>query len=117
MVVAENRLVGPATVTGSKPNLLIDELLQLRIMNNDKVDHPRKGSKDLSDAVCGAIYNSIAHTPRNLDDSIEVKTLDYVRREIVANTIEQSKNDGVIRAPKRGMQKDLEEFLTRISTI
>lgn len=118
MVVAENRLVGPSSVTGSKPNLLIDELLQLRIMNNDKVDHPRKGSKDLSDAVCGAIYNSIAHTPRNLDDNIQVKTLDSVRREVIENKIEEATlSDGVIRAPKRRMPKELEEFLARISTI
>jgi phage terminase large subunit-like protein len=39
MVVLEERLSGPHIP------LLIDELLQLRIMR-DKVDHPRKGSKD-----------------------------------------------------------------------
>lgn len=110
MVVAEQRVVGPSI------ELLINELLELRIMKNDKVDHPRKGSKDLSDAVCGAIYNSIAHTPRNLDDNIEVKTIDSIRREIIENKI-QDKNDGVIRAPKRKMPKELEEFLARISTI
>lgn len=111
MVVAEQRVVGPCI------ELLIEELLQLRIMNNDKVDHPRKGSKDLSDAVCGAIYNAIAYTPRNDNDGIEVKTLESVKREVIQNEIEQFKNDGVIRAPKRGMQPELEEFLTRISTI
>jgi hypothetical protein len=88
-------------------------------MKNDKVDHPRKGSKDLSDAVCGAVYNAIAHTPRNLDEIIEVKTLDSVRKEIQRNEIEELKNrdDGVIRAPKKRMPQELEEFLARISTI
>jgi hypothetical protein len=57
MLVAEERIVGPAI------RLLIEELLQLRIIR-DKVDHPRKGSKDLADAVCGAIYNAISLTPR-----------------------------------------------------
>lgn len=114
MVVAEERLVGP------KIDLLIDELLQLRIMKNDKVDHPRKGSKDLADAVCGAIYNAIAHTPRNLDEVVEVKTLESVRQDVRRNTVEeyeQMKIDGVIRAPKRQMPKELEEYLARISTI
>ena len=55
LTLTEERLHGP------KIQLLIDELLQLRIVK-DKVDHPRKGSKDLSDAVCGAIYNSIVLT-------------------------------------------------------
>lgn len=114
MVIAEERVVGPVNDT------LIQELLELRIMKNDKVDHPRKGSKDLADAVCGAIYNSIAHTPRNMDETIEVKTLDSVRKEVVRNEIEElkyKKQDGVIRAPKRKMPQELEEFLARISTI
>jgi hypothetical protein len=112
MVVAEERVVGPSI------ELLIEELLQLRIMKNDRVDHPRKGSKDLSDAVCGAIYNSIAHTPRNLDETIEVKTLDSVRKEVRRNEIEDyNKDAGVIRAPKRRIPQELEEFLARISTI
>jgi hypothetical protein len=38
-------------------------LKQLRVIK-DKIDHPRKGSKDLADAVCGAVYNAIVHTPK-----------------------------------------------------
>jgi hypothetical protein len=112
MVVAEERVVGPQI------ELLIEELLQLRIMKNDRVDHPRKGSKDLSDAVCGAIYNSIAHTPRNLDETIEVKTLESVRREVRRNEIEDApKNDGVIRAPKKAMPAELGDFLARLRVL
>lgn len=112
MVVAEQRLVGPSI------ELLVNELLELMITKKDKVDHPRKGSKDLSDAVCGAIYNCIAHTPRNLDENIEVKTLDSVRREVVENKINDSKlTDGVIRVPRTRIPQELEEFLARISTI
>lgn len=65
MVVLEERLSGPHIP------LLIDELLQLRIMR-DKVDHPRKGSKDLADAVCGAIYNSISRTRMRRDEEIRI---------------------------------------------
>jgi len=115
MVVAENRLSGPAI------KLLIDELLQLQIMRNDKVDHPRKGSKDLSDAVCGAIYNAIALTPRNVNEVIEVKTLDQVRREnreIERNTLLEKEQDArnVIRPP-RTMPPELQEYLQRIQVI
>lgn len=110
MVVAEERIVGPQI------QLLIDELLQLRIMKNDRVDHPRKGSKDLSDAVCGAVYNAIAHTPRVGDSEIEVKTLESVRREIRENKIEE-KDPSVIRAPKRPMPKELEDFLSKLQVL
>jgi len=65
LVVTEERLKGPNI------KLLIDELLQLRIIK-DKVDHPRKGSKDLSDAVCGAIYNAVSLTPRG-ESEITIK--------------------------------------------
>jgi hypothetical protein len=111
MVVAESRLTGPKT------ELLIDELLQLQIMKNDKVDHPRKGSKDLADAVCGAIYNAIAHTPRSANEVIEVKTLTDISQEIERNRIEEKKNDGVIRAPKRTMPAELEEYLKGLQVL
>lgn len=53
--------------------LLLDEMKELRIVSDKKVDHPRKGSKDLSDAVVGSVYNAIAYTPRNLNQEIEVR--------------------------------------------
>jgi hypothetical protein len=68
MLVYEDRLVMPAI------DLLFEELTELKIMKGNKVDHPRKKSKDLADAVCGAIYGSISHTPRNMNEEIEVHT-------------------------------------------
>ena len=68
MLVYEDRLVMPAV------DLLFEELTELKIMRNNKVDHPRKKSKDLADAVCGAIYGAISHTPRNLNDEVEIHT-------------------------------------------
>lgn len=67
MVVLEERISGPHIP------LLIDELLQLKIMR-DKVDHPRKGSKDLADAVCGSIFNSISRTRPDLNNEIDIHT-------------------------------------------
>jgi phage terminase large subunit-like protein len=108
MVVGEERLAGPHI------QLLIDELLQLQIMKNDKVDHPRKGSKDLSDAVCGAIFNAISLTPRENSDIVEIRTWDDVK-EPVRNTIK--KDDGVIRAPGRRMAPELEDYLSKLSLL
>lgn len=53
-------------------DLLLEEMSELRIVNDRKVDHPRKGSKDLSDAVTGAVYGAIAYTPKNLNPEIDV---------------------------------------------
>ncbi len=110
MVVGEERVYGPHI------ELLIDELLSLQITRNDKVDHPRKKSKDLSDAVCGAIYNAIAHTPRDLNAPIEVKTYETLREETRNKVPEQKKSDSVIRVPKN-MPSDLEDYMSRLFTI
>jgi hypothetical protein len=68
MLIYEERLAMPAI------ELLFEELTELKIMKNNRVDHPRKLSKDLADAVCGAIYGAISHTPRNLNQEIEIHT-------------------------------------------
>lgn len=112
MVIGEERIHGPHI------GLLIEELLALQITRNDKVDHPRKKSKDLADAVCGSIYNAIAHTVRDENTVIEIEDYSSVTKAI-RNTIptEPSKSDNVIRAPKRTIPADLEDFLGGFSVI
>ena len=109
LTLTEERLHGP------KIQLLIDELLQLRIVK-DKVDHPRKGSKDLSDAVCGAVYNAIALTPPDMDKEVEIYSysgvfsseIDQLRRE----SDERLKKNKVISHPdKRTMPDNLKDFM------
>jgi hypothetical protein len=68
MLIYEERLAMPMI------DLLFEELVELKIMNNNKVDHPRKKSKDLADAVCGAVFGAISHTPRDLDLEVEIHT-------------------------------------------
>ena len=68
MLVYEERVAMPSI------ELLFDELTQLKIMKNDRVDHPRKKSKDLADAVCGAIFGAISHTPKASNLEVEVHT-------------------------------------------
>jgi hypothetical protein len=109
LTINEERVFGP------KIQLLIDELLQLRIVK-DKVDHPRKGSKDLSDAVCGAIYNAIAWTPRDANQQIDIHTysgvfgdeLEQLRQESDARLI---RNNTVIMPKKEEMPSSLRDFL------
>jgi hypothetical protein len=67
MLVYEERLIAPHI------DILKDELLELRIVGN-RVDHPRKKSKDLADAMCGSVYNAIANTRREKVQEIEIHT-------------------------------------------
>ena len=50
-------------------------------MKQNRVDHPRKSSKDLADAVCGAIFGAISHTPKNLNQIIEIHTFKDRQKE------------------------------------
>lgn len=103
LCVMEERIRGP------KLNLLIDELMELRIVKKDKVDHPRKGSKDLADATCGAIYNAISLTPKG-DSEIHVYSYDAFDEEVVGSGSESS--DNLIRvAKKREVPPNLRQFL------
>jgi hypothetical protein len=109
MIVLEERLSGPHI------QLLIDELLQLKIMR-DKVDHPRKGSKDLSDAVCGSIYNAISNTRPAVNSEIKIHT--YESMSFEENTqadgeVEHIQN--MIRAPR--MPESLKEEIERMMVI
>jgi hypothetical protein len=87
-------------------------------MKNDKIDHPTKGSKDLSDATCGAIFNAIAYTPRESAE-VHVKTIETLRKEVkMERPVENY--DGVIRAPKKARDRQpdsLVDFLESMKVI
>lgn len=107
-VIHEGRLSGPDI------ELLRKELLALKIMRNDKVDHPRNGSKDLADATCGAVFNAIAYTDKAINMVIEVRTLESITKEIekTATNIQESHvKDNIIRVPKREIPDTLADFL------
>lgn len=106
MIVAEDRLTGPHIP------LLIDELLQLKIMR-DRVDHPRKGSKDLADAVCGSIYNAISRTKFNVTGEIEIHTYDSMKFD--NDMKEEDIRLNMIRPPR--MPSDLSDAVERMMTI
>jgi hypothetical protein len=108
LVVMEERVHGP------RLELLIDELLQLRIMRG-KVDHPRKGSKDLADAVCGAIYNAMYHSKREKNTEIEIHTYKDAQRDNYIQEQEQ-KIQNLIRPP-RTMPKELSDAIINMEAI
>jgi hypothetical protein len=110
MVVAEERLIGPHIP------LLIDELCQLRIMR-DKVDHPRKGSKDLADATCGAIFNAISRTRFDNNQEINVHTYESMSydNDFGAKDDPDTTSYNMIRAPR--MPEDLREAMDRMQII
>lgn len=56
------------------PNIdvLYDEMKNLRVVK-DKIEHPRTGSgKDLSDALCGSVFNAATRSPRDNDIVVEI---------------------------------------------
>ena len=104
MLIYEDRLVMPAI------DLLFEELTELKIVKQNRVDHPRKSSKDLADAVCGAVYGAISHTPRNMNDEVEI------------HTFRDRPKDNVAEPPKNVIQykpskEKIEEYLAQFDVI
>ena len=104
MLVYEQRLVMPAI------ELLFEELTELKIMKNDKVDHPRKKSKDLADAVCGSIFGAISYTPRDQNLEVEIHTFRGQPRRV--DTLPEN----VIQY-KPNQIEDIKDYLDRLKTI
>lgn len=102
MLIYEERLAMPAI------DLLYEELTELKIMKNNRVDHPRKKSKDLADAVCGAVFGAISHTPRNNNTEIEIHTFKDRSKSQVDEL-----SSGVIQY--KPMPKDVQEYLDRFN--
>jgi hypothetical protein len=120
-IMYDKRLIGP------KNDILIKELKELRIIKN-KIDHPSKGTKDLSDATCGAIFNAVAHTPKPINREVEVRSYKDVKKqwaaERMAEAIENDKRranegqlPGVISAPKPDIPDELSDFMARIKRL
>ena len=98
MLVYEDRLAMPAI------ELLFEELTELKIMKNNRVDHPRKKSKDLADAVCGAVFGAISHTPRNTDQEVEIHSF----RDRPKDRLEELPPNVIQYKP---MPEDVKEYL------
>ncbi len=104
MLIYEERLAMPQI------ELLFEELTELKIMNANKVDHPRKKSKDLADAVCGAIFGAISHTPRNIDQEIEIHSF----RDRPRSEVDDMPKNVIQYKPA---QKDLDDYFGQFNLI
>ena len=85
MLIYEDRVVAPHI------DILLEEMLELRIMSSNKVDHPRKKSKDLADAMCGSVYNAIVHAQRDRMKEIDIHT--WSRGGVDRDTINDDDDD------------------------
>jgi hypothetical protein len=104
MLMYEERLVLPTI------ELLFEELTELKIVKQNRVDHPRKSSKDLADAVCGAIFGAISHTPKDTNLEVEVHTFrDRPKKQVDMG------NDNVIQL--KPMTEEVREYLQRFDLI
>jgi hypothetical protein len=56
--------------------LVEEELLKLRLFNNNKIDHPSSGSKDLADAVAGSVFNCMKNMAYDTEIEIEILSPD-----------------------------------------
>jgi hypothetical protein len=101
MLIYEERLAMPAI------ELLFQELTELKIMKNNRVDHPRKLSKDLADAVCGAVFGAISHTPKDTNLEVEIHTF-RDRSNKKQLQVDKADNNVIKYKP---MPKDVQEYL------
>jgi hypothetical protein len=104
LLIYEERLAAPHIP------LLLEEMCELKIVSDKKVDHPRKKSKDLADAMCGAVYNAISHTPRNRDQEIEVHTWASANK---SRDEELAKVQNLIKPSSPSIPEDVKTYLDR----
>jgi hypothetical protein len=104
MMVYEERVAIP------RIPLLLEEMSELKIMKNTRVDHPRKKSKDLADAVCGAVFGAISHTPKDSNHEIEIHTWS-------TSTRLAEKQKAMVELDNKEMPSDVRDFLDRLNII
>ena len=90
--------------------ILLEEMSELKIMKGNRVDHPRKKSKDLSDAVTGAVFGAISHTPKNNNTEIDVHTWSSSARLA-------EKERGMVELDNPKMPDDVRDFLDGFNLI
>jgi hypothetical protein len=104
MMIYEERIAMPMIP------LLLEELGELKIMKNNRVDHPRKKSKDLADAVCGAVFGAISHTSRDSNLEIEVHTWSSATRLA-------EKQRAMVELDTEEMPDDVRDYLSEYKLI
>jgi hypothetical protein len=104
MMIYEERIAMPMIP------LLLEEMSELKIMKNNRVDHPRKKSKDLADAVCGAVFGAISHTSKDSNLEIEVHTWSSASRLA-------EKQRAMVELDNKEIPEDIQDFLNNYKLI
>ena len=105
MMIYEERVAMPMIP------LLLEEMSELKIMKGNRVDHPRKKSKDLADAVSGAVFGAISHTPKVTNTVIEVHTWASSTAELAR------KQRAVVELEPKQMTDDVRDFLDKFNLL
>jgi hypothetical protein len=90
--------------------ILLEEMSELKIMKGNRVDHPRKKSKDLADAVCGAVFGAISHTAKTNNTEIDVHTWSSATRLA-------EKQQRMVELSNREIPDDVKGFLDNFNLI
>ena len=90
--------------------ILLEEMSELKIMKGNRVDHPRKKSKDLADAVCGAVFGAISHTQKTNNTEIDVHTWS-------SSTRLAENQQRMVELDNREMPNDVKNFLDKLNLI
>lgn len=74
-------------------HLFLKEMKELEVINGKRYDHPKNGSKDVSDAVAGALYMCCEDESRQFGDEEKDRdqVFDYVGLEELSGTIRRRK--------------------------
>jgi hypothetical protein len=104
MMIYEERVAIP------RIPILLEEMSELKIMKGNRVDHPRKKSKDLADAVTGAVFGAISHTPKSNNTEIDVHTWSSSARLA-------EREQGMVKLDNREMPDDVRDFLDGFNLI
>ena len=91
--------------------LLLDEMSELKIINDKKVDHPRKKSKDLSDAVTGAVFGALSHTPKNPNIEIDIHTWSRSAQKLA------EQEQGVVKLDSREIPEEVRDYLDNFNLL
>jgi len=105
MMIYEERVAMPMIP------LLLEEMSELKIMKGNRVDHPRKKSKDLADAVSGAVFGAISHTPKATNTVIEVHTWASSTAELAR------KQRAMVELEPKQMTDDVRDFLDKFNLL
>ena len=90
--------------------ILLEEMSELKIMKGNRVDHPRKKSKDLADAVCGAVFGAISHTQKNTNIEIDVHTWS-------SSTRLAEKQSRMVELGNQEIPNEIKDFLDKFNLI